>query len=858
MAPASLLEYFRRDSRPASEIALVWRRGYRTIRWRYDELYSGASRFASELQARGINKGDRVLLWAENSGEWVASFLGCMLTGAICVPMDLSADRAFAERVATVAAIRLGVLGKGVASLSGAPQVLQLENFFDSVDGVSARKFLPPEIADSDPLQIVFTSGTTAEPRGVVLTHSNILANIQPIEREIGRYRRYERIFHPLKILNLLPLSHVFGQLLGIFIPQIIGATVVFLDTLNPSEVARTIKSERVSVLVAVPRLLESLRDQVERDLTVRGHFEKFQQDSRAAQGEHFLKRWWRFRAVRRRFGSRFWAVVCGGAALPSAVEEFWKRLGYAVIQGYGLTETTALVSLNHPFRLGSGSIGKALPGLEVKLSESGEILVRGPNVAQSYWQHEDAASIPDSDGWFHTGDLGERDEAGNLFFKGRSKNVIVTPEGLNVYPQDLEAELRKEPLVRDCVVVGLELDGNAQPCAVLLLGDPADTTAAAAIVQHANERLAPFQRMHHWMVWPEKDFPRTPTHKPLLSRIREAAEAEFNGQRHDSTRMAASGALAQLLQRVSGGSLPRDQAAPLELSSIERVELLSALEDRYQVDLSETQFSAANTLQDLERLVGQPSPAGPAFKYPRWPLSWSVRVLREVIFTILVRPAMLILGWPRVDGRDNLRSTNGPVLVVSNHVTYFDPVYIRHALPGHLRRRLAVAMDGERLESMRNPPPEAGFFGGLLARAKYFAIVTLFNVFPLPLQAGFRRSFAFAGHLIDHGWSVLVFPEGVLTRDGHIAPFRAGIGMLATGLGVPVVPSRLDGLFHLKKAGKRWARPSQIKVSLGAPIPVDKTRFAEELTRELERQVAELSPELAANDAERKPGEAR
>lgn len=841
MPRTSLLEYFHRDSRPSDEIAVVWRSGYRTIRWPYEELFRAATRFAWELNARGIQKSDRVLLWAENSGWWVAAFLGCMLAGAVCVPMDFGADAGFAERVAGLAGIRLVVLGKGLALRGSAPHLL-LENFFESEENGREEIFPSPSIAGGDPIQIVFTSGTTAEPRGVVLTHSNILANIQPIELEIGHYRRYERFLHPLKILNLLPLSHVFGQLLGIFIPQILGATAVFLDTLNPSEVVRAVKSQRVSVLATVPRLLESLRDQIERDLTARGRLEKFQRDFRAAQREHFLKRWWRFRAIRRHFGWRFLAIVCGGATLPSAVEEFWKRLGYAVIQGYGLTETTALVSLNHPFRLSSGSIGKAMPGLEMKLSEDGEILVRGPNVAQSYWQGGDVISVPDTDGWFHTGDLGERDEAGNLYFKGRRKNVIVTPEGLNVYPQDLEAELLKDSSVRDCVVVGLERDGNAQPCAVLLLKDSANKPEAAAIVQRANDRLAPFQRMQHWLVWPDADFPRTPTQKPVLSRIREAAEAALSKPQSGSAQSSASGVLGELLKGISRGRFASNESTPPQLSSIDRVELLSALEDRYQVDLSETEFASANTVEALEKLIAQPSRGAAFFHYPRWPQSWPLRVLRAVVFTTLVRLTLLILGWPRVTGRENLRHAKSPVLVVSNHVTYFDPVLILHALPARLRRRLAVAMDGERLESMRNPPPDLGFFFRLLKRAQYFLAVALFNVYPLPLQAGFRKSFAFAGDLIDRGWSVLVFPEGELTRDGCIAPFRTGIGLLATGLGVPVVPARLDGLFALKQAGKRHAAPGQIKISLGPPISIDAARPAEEIARELEQHMAALA----------------
>ena len=251
----------------------------------------------------------------------------------------------------------------------------------------------------------------------------------------------------------------------------------------------RTIREERVSVLVTVPRLIESLRDQIERDLASRGELETFQRNFQAAEGEHFLKRWWRFRKIRSRFGWKFWAMVSGGAALPAAAEQFWTRLGYAVIQGYGLTETTSLVSVNHPFQLNQGSIGKSLPGMKVKLSDEGEILVRGENVTSGYWKDAGVAPVLDADGWFHTGDLGERDETGTLYFKGRRKNVIVTPEGLNVYPQDLEAELRKEPAVRDCVVIGLERDGNAIPCAVLLLRDSSGDASLDCAVREREAR---------------------------------------------------------------------------------------------------------------------------------------------------------------------------------------------------------------------------------------------------------------------------------------------------------------------------------------------------------------------------------
>jgi long-chain acyl-CoA synthetase len=857
MPRQSLLEYFGSESRPAREIAVAWRRGYRMARWTYAELLRAAGQFAAEFAARGVAKGDRVLLWGENCGEWVAAFLGCLFSGAVAVPMDAIADPGFARRVAEQTRAKLVVATRGLPTDHFNAPVIFFDKIAECANRHPADAFrqgtasaVPKErklsavstpegaeIRRSDPLEIVFTSGTTAEPRGVVLTHGNQLANLEPLEKEIERYIRYEHIFHPLRFLVLLPLSHVFGQLMGIFLPQILGGTSIFLDTLNPAEALRAIRAERVSVLVTVPRLVESLRDHLDREAAGHDRLDKFRADLAAAEREHFLRRWWRFRAIHFRLGWKFWAIVSGGAALPAEAESFWTRLGYAVIQGYGLTETTSLVSVNHPFRIGRGSIGKSVPGMEVKLAEDGEILVRGENVAPGYWHDSGAAPVLDADGWFHTGDLGERDADGNLFFKGRRKNVIVTPEGLNIFPEDLEAELRKEPGVRDAVVVGLERDVNAEPCAVLLLRD--HSTDAAAAVAAANTRLAPFQRIRRWLVWPEVDFPRTPTQKPALARIRELAEAEMGTA---TARAAAAGPLSEMIARISRRAPGRTGGAALaDLSSIERVELLSALEDRYQVDLSETDFSSAESAAALERLLEVPPAREPAFHYPLWPQTWPARWIRAAAWRLFLLPTMLLRGWPHREGRKNLRGLQGPVLVVCNHVTHLDPAFVLAMLPGRIRRRIAVAMDGERLEAMRKPPVSAGFFGGLSLRIQYWLLLALFNVFPLSKRAGFRKSFSFAGELVDRGSSVLIFPEGELTTDGRMTAFRKGIGLLALDLRIPVVPARIEGLWELKQAGARWARPGQIRMTIGSPTEFAPTLSAEEITRELELRVAAL-----------------
>jgi len=849
------------------ERAYRQRRGYRTESFTYGEILEMASGFARKLEARGIAKGDRVMVWGENCAEWVAVFFGCALCGVIVVPMDDGSAVDFAMRVFRQVSAKLLVgsrrhlhecsaNGLSIASLS----LEDLAGVLDRVLDQPSDELPNVVLGRDDILQIVFTSGTTAEPRGVVITHGNVLANIAPLELEMRGYLKYERFVHPLRFLNLLPLSHVFGQFLGLFLPPLLGATVIFQDELKPSEVVNTIRREGVSVLVSVPRVLQSLKQKIERDLEDRGKAEAFRRNFVLADKGHFLRRWWRFRAIHRQFGWKFWAFISGGAALDSETEEFWGRLGYAAIQGYGLTETTSLISVNHPFRLGKGSIGKVLPGREVKLAEDGEILVRGGGVASGYWDGRGAqavsdARIPDArisderisderlsddHGWYRTGDIGALDEAGNLYFKGRKKEVIVTPGGTNVYPDDLEAALRRQPEVKDCVVVGIERGGNAEPCAVMILrGD----TKLEEVVQRANQSLAEYQRMRIWIEWPQEDFPRTNTQKPRRNVIREAAQAQLIEQR------AAGGAnrpLAELIARVTGrpvGALREDASldSDLGLSSLDRVELLSTLEDRYQVDLSETRFSAVKTVGDLEHMLRGEAAPGAAYHYPGWTLRWPVNWLRIFVHYLLVRPAIVLMGWPRIEGREHLRGVKGPLLVVSNHVGDVDGGFILTALPARFRHRLATATGGEALEALRMPAAGRGFFGRMYDRAQWISGVSLLNLFPLPREAGFRRSFAYAGEAVDRGYSILVFPEGRHTTDGKMNPFRAGIGLLAANLGIPVLPMRIDGLFEVKNAGRRFAAPWTIGVRIGQPMKFPPGTEPVEIAAELQKAVERL-----------------
>ena len=841
MEQHSLLDYFERFQRLGDEPAYVHQRGYRSQGWSYQQISETASQFARELENRHIARGDRVVIWGANCAEWVVTFFGCALRGAVVVPMDNGASADFVLRVYQQVGGKLLVCSRPHAGqIQGFPTII-LEDLSRSLARHPNLPYPHPQLNQTDTLEIVFTSGTTAEPRGVVISHGNVLSNIRPLETEIQNYLRYEGFVHPIRFLNLLPLSHVFGQFLGIFLPQLLSGTVLFQDLVTPAEVIATIRREGVSVLVAVPRMLQSLQDKLERDLESKGKLEQFRKRFNQAEGKHFLHRWWIFRRLRRRFGWKFWAFICGGAALDHETEEFWGRLGYAVIQGYGLTETTSLVSVNHPFHLGRGSIGRVLPGREIKLAEDGEILVRGGGIASAYWGRRGFEPVAGEEGWYRTGDIGELDAAGNLYFKGRKKEVIVTSAGMNVYPADLEAALRRQPEVGDCVVIGLERGGNAEACAVLLLRDA--EADPAAVVEGANDSLAEYQRMHAWYVWPKQDFPRTATQKPRLNTIRQAVAAALQSK---TTSQEASSPLAELIQQISGRTPARLGAeasleSDLHLSSLDRVELMGALEDRYQLDLSESRFASANTVGDLERLLRAKGGASLPYHYPRWTLDWPVTWIRLLAYYLLIRPAVMLLGWPRIEGRENLRDLRGPALVISNHIDDVDPGFVLTALPARLRHRLATATGGEALEALRTPPSTRNLCGRIYDRMQWILGVSLLNLFPLPREAGFRKSFAYAGEAVDRGYSVLVFPEGHHTTDGKLRPFRAGIGLLTSNLGIPVVPVRIDGLFEVKKAGKKFAAPGKIQVRIGIPLRFDPDSDPEWIARELQNKVREL-----------------
>ena len=514
--------------------------------------------------------------------------------------------------------------------------------------------------------------------------------------------------------------------------------------------------------------------------------------------------------------------MISGGGALAAPVEKFWNALGIVLVQGYGMTETTALITLNHPFHVASGTIGKPLAGREVKLGADGEVLVKGAMISGATWQGGELTSAKTS-GWRPA--TWPRCSPPASSFIGRKSEVIVTASGVNLHPEDMEAAVEEQPGVAACAVVPIETAAGPEACAVLAVRGAGEQAAA---VERANAKLAEYQRIRRWVLFPEPDLPRTSTGKVR----RKAVESWLTGIQTASTGAGPhaeafspqSDWLLALIAQITGEKSPGigDElrlGEDLHLDSLGRVQLAAAIEQKLGMAPESSMLDTVQTLGELRAIVSgaaEPQPAAqppagtaePALSlqkgldsetretklpsefsrrnhvYPHWPWRAPFTWIRGAFIEAAMRPLVWLLANPRVQCPANLaEQVHEPILIVANHITAYDAPLIQYALPGSMRRAIAAAMSAEMLDGFRRfrnpdwPSGKRGFYPfGALA---WLFLTGLFNVFPLPRLRDFQRSFAHAGEALDRGYNVLVFPEGTRSAAGRLAPFRAGIGLL-------------------------------------------------------------------------------
>ena len=792
--------------------ALVHRGRYRTRTWSYEELYQATVRNATRLADAGIQPGDRVLLRGPNTPEWAAAFLGCVYRGAVVVPLEATSPDALAAKVAKQSGAVAALLPRDD------PWGTDLRRLaLEDLDGVGPA---PPlhRAAPEEMLEIVYTSGSTGEPRGVVLTHGNILAYLGPIEKGFLQRRKWAAPLLPVRFLSLPPLSHLYGQAVGIFLPLLMESTGVFVEGFDAWTLRRTIREERIWLAMVVPRVLAMLARSVRSDAERRGW--DLDSLSRSGARKGLARRIWRARRVHRMLGWRLRAFVVGGAPLDPELEQFWRGLGYLIIQGYGMTEAAPLVTLADPFRGEVGFVGKPMPGQELRLADDGEILVRGGNVMAGYLDDPEATRrVLDEDGWLHTGDLGELGPQGALRIIGRKKEMLVTAEGLNVYPEDVELVLRRLEGIRDAVVLGRRARGGAgdQVHAVLLLEE--DASEAQDLVSRANRELEPHQRIRDVTVWEGTDFPRSGT---LKVRRRAVAAAVGTGTTPEESAPEPADRLAAVLEQLGvkpGASRDDANLEELGLSSLDLVELAASLEEEFGVPVPDEGVSADVSVGQLRQLVSQEGPSHTgqvrSMSPPRWSRSLLARWTRNAFNEAVFLPAMSLWVRLQVEGREHLERAPRPALLVPNHVSLFDVPVLRRALRRPWRTTLAPAMRADMFDAWMRPG-EHSRAATLSQGLQVMLAGLMYQAYLLPRGQGFRTSLEYTGELLDAGYCPVLFPEGERS-SGDMRPFEPGIGLLAVRLGATLIPVHTRGLERVLPLEASWPRRGPVVVRFGA-----------------------------------------
>ena len=826
----TLTELFERAvERHAGSVAITIARGRRVERWTYRQLVDAALDATRSLWAAGVRPGDRVVTWSPNDPWLVAAYFGAWRLGAAIVPLDVRMAPDVAVRIAARTNPTLVLADVGLADLAGglgAPVVVLGRHAFEAGAGGE----LPPLPAADTLAEVLFTSGTTSDPKGVVLTHAALVHSARAIAVTAGLERE--------RALSFIPLSHMYGQLVPLFLGLLSGSQVTFLASLTPQALFETLKRERITAITAVPHVMQLLLDAIEREAARTGRSASLRRARSIARRLPLRLRRLVFRSVVKRLGGSLRVITSGGARLPAELQAGFEDMGVRVIQGYGATECAAICGHSRSRRR-MGTVGPPLASMTVTLAADGELLARGPNATSGYWERDTETAQVLAGGWVHTGDAAAFDR-GEVVILGRTRDRIALPNGLKVYPDDVETALRAQPTIRDAVVLEHQ---PGQIVAVLVADGAASDEALDGALRDADQSLAPHQRVRRWWRWPEADLPRTHTLK-----VRRAEVARWVASIASGAVAAAPGAdkpiaadddivgaIARTLTRTRGAAPPdlgsATALADLDLDSLALVALALELEDSAGVALEVDELSAAATVGALVELVHERRGAPSDEPEPSlWALSAPARVVREVLGVLLVRPALRLIAHPALEGRDHLAQLPGPVLICGNHSSHLDAPLIEFALPARMRRRTAVAAAADYFFD-RTP-----LLGTLTALA--------FGAFPFGRVGRVRASLERICARLDAGWNVILFPEGTRSVSGEQAPFLDGIGLLATEFGARVVPVHIDGAHALLPKGSARPRRGRVTIRFGPPVEIPAGASISAATQAVEAAVRALQPD--------------
>jgi len=890
-------------------IALEIQRRDRLESYRYREVKQMAESVARWLVESGFHPGARIAILADNHPRWVTVYLGIIAAGCTAVPLDtaLHADqvvkllkdsgcsllfcdpRNYDVAVRAVSGLQVGiVLTEGSSdSIRGKP-LAQL----DAILAAGAQDFSPVAVSPDSVAALLYTSGTTADPKGVMLTHANLMGEVEGVFSVL-------RIGPEDAVLGLLPLFHALAQMANLLLPLVTGARVVYLETLNTNDLLRAFRERKITGFAVVPQFFYLIRERIFKEVAQRGRLAQLGV-RRLMSLNRLLRRLGLnagrifFRQIHQTFGGTMRYLITGGSRFDPQVGREFHALGIDILQAYGLTETTGGAFLTSPDDNVIGSVGRPLPGSEGRIIDpqpagedtqpAGEIAIRGPIVMKGYWNRPDATSAVLKGGWLHTGDLGYFDTHGNLFITGRMKEVIVLSNGKNIYPEEIEAHYLNSPFIKEICVIGVEArPGDAMSDGLHAVIVPNFELLRQRKIVNAKEvirfdieglsvKLPSTKRIGSYEIW-QQDLPRTTTRKlkrfEIEKRIQANAAQGLAGdseiaQEKPLTAEDASWleqpevqrALEIIRQATKAKSEELRPTDSLELDlgfdSMQRVELLVALEQELGGNVEESRASEIYTVRELVDLVRESAASGSAAssreqfagwqavlqKEPVDPEALALAARRPVaeIFWLMLSRVVRLFADDRfklhVTGLENLPS-HGPYIISSNHQSFLDPVILSSVLPGSVFRQLFSVGTSEIFGS--------GFMR-VLARSLRVVVVD-----PDANLISAMRAGAFG---LRHGRILMLYPEGQRSIDGRPTRFKKGAAILSIHQRVPIVPVAIEGFHEAWPRGKRFQKFAPFRIKFSEPIypppePEASEIAYEKLTGELKKRIVRMWEEL-------------
>ena len=896
-------------------VALEIQRHDRIESCTYAELHRMAESVGRWVTENGFARGSRLAIVADNHPRWVAAYLGIIAAGCTVVPLDtaLHADQlatllkdsgtsalfcdakhAQAAREA-VASLNVGLVlmdpDRMVQQSDSENWLANLPAIFDAGPG----QFQPAPAAADEVASLLYTSGTTADPKGVMLTHANFLGEVEAVFNWVD-------IGPADALLGVLPMFHVLAQMANLLLPLVKGARVVYLETLNTTELLRALRERNITAFAVVPQFFYLIHDRIFQEVAKRGALAQ-----RAFRLLVAFNRTLRkvginagpilFGKVHETFGEKMRYLVTGGSRFDPQIAADFYDLGIDVLQAYGLTETTAAVFANSPTNNVIGSVGKAMKGVEAKIvyatneaqSEedgpaTGEIALRGAVVMKGYWNRPDATAAVLRDGWFYTGDLGYFDADRNLFLTGRRKEVIVLSNGKNIYPEEVEAHYLKSPYIKELAVMGLEGkpgEGGDRLHAVIVpnfdaLRQKKIVNAKEVIrfdIESLSQQIASTKRIGSYEIWQE-DLPRTTTRKIKRFEVEKRVKANQTRRADDDAELPAEQPLtadevewldqagvqqALNIVREAARTAPPTLRPTLNLEldlgldSMQRVELLSQIEEQLGGNVEESQLAEIYTVRELIDAVvhSAASGAGGPGTRPEF-AGWRAILAEEPIaadvvslaqpkpfsdaFWYLVSRLIQVIALDRFDlhvrGIEKLPQS-GAYILSSNHQSYIDPVILASILPPEVFHKVFAVGTSEIFGK--------GFMLRLARSLRVVVVDPDANLIPA-MRAG-----AFG---LRQGRPLILYPEGERSIDGTPKVFKKGAAILSIHLQVPIVPIAIEGFYEAWPRNKPFHGFAPLKIVIGDPIlppPESEASEAayEKLTAELRAQVVGMWEKL-------------